>query len=49
MHSISIRASNGNAATWYVDRAGAGAWKSVMTKHLASKTESKFLTMSLSY
>ena len=28
MHSISILASNGNAATWYVERAGAGEGKS---------------------
>lgn len=28
MHSISILASNGSAATWYVERAGAGAGKS---------------------
>jgi hypothetical protein len=29
MHSTSILASNGNAATWYVERAGNGAGKSV--------------------
>lgn len=28
MHSISILASKGSAATWYVDRAGAGEGKS---------------------
>lgn len=28
MHSISIRAFKGRAATWYVERAGAGAGKS---------------------
>ena len=28
MHSISILASKGNAATWYVERAGAGEGKS---------------------
>ena len=47
MQSISILAPNGNAATWYVDRAGAGALKSAITKHLASNLETIFLSMSL--
>lgn len=33
MHSISILASSGNAATWYVDLAGAGAGKSAIQKN----------------
>lgn len=32
MHSTSILASNGNAATWYVERAGAGEGKSAQQK-----------------
>ena len=44
MHSISILAFSGSAATWYVERAGAGAGKSATrTANIFRKKEKERL------